>query len=134
MTQTGVIPTVSYFLVLLRPVPDASATEPPWQEHVHFIDEMVSHGAVLLGGDLDPPVAGARAAYLLHTSTRAEAEAWTGRDPLVRQGSYAPEVIEWSLVGIALNAIHPGPETAGMTAGSTDTSTERTDRRCPSQC
>ncbi|MBZ2194936.1 YciI family protein [Occultella gossypii] len=107
MTESGVIATVSYFLVLLRRAPDAAAAEPPWEEHIAFIDTMVSHGVVLLGGDLDPPVAGAEAAYLLHTSTRAEAQAWAGRDPLVRQGSYGPDVVEWRLVGIALNAIHP---------------------------
>ena len=68
---------------------------------------MVSHGVVLLGGDLDPPVAGADAGYLLHTSTRQDAEAWARKDPLVRQGNYAPDVIEWRLLGIAFNAIHP---------------------------
>ena len=33
MTESGVIPTVSYFLVLLRPAPEAAA-EPPWEEHI----------------------------------------------------------------------------------------------------
>lgn len=106
MTDPDVVPTVSYFLVLLHPAPDAGS-EPPWGEHVAFIDTMVSRGVVLLGGDLDPPVAGADAAYLLHTATRQDAEAWARKDPLVRQGHCGPDVIEWRLVGIALDAIHP---------------------------
>lgn len=107
MTEIGVIPTVTYFLVLLRPVRNEAASEPPWQAHVAYIDTMVSHGVVLLGGDLDPPVSGADAAYLLHTSTREEAETWADNDPVVRHGHYIPEVVEWHLVGIAPNAIHP---------------------------
>jgi hypothetical protein len=62
---------------------------------------------VLLGGDLASPVAGADAAYLLHTSTRQEAEACAHEDPLVRHRYYVPEIVEWHLVGVNLGAIHP---------------------------
>lgn len=101
------IPTVTYYLVLLRKGPDQGATEPPWRAHVAFIDSLVQLDVVLLGGDFGSPVAGAEAAYLLHTPTRQEAEKWAHKDPLVLHRYYVPEVVEWHLVGVALGAVDP---------------------------
>ncbi|SEF13501.1 hypothetical protein [Jiangella alba] len=58
-------------------------------------------------GDFDVPVAGAEAAYLLHTPTRREAADWVRRDPLVRHGHYVPDIVEWRLVGINTGAVDP---------------------------
>ena len=77
------IPTVTYFLVLLHPAPDQVTADPPWSAHVAFIDSLVELDVILLGGDFGSSVAGAEAAYVLHTSTRQEAETWTHKDPLV---------------------------------------------------
>src|SRR5687767_7235122 len=101
------IPTVTYFLVLLHAGPNRDATEPPWSAHVAFIDKLTELDAVLLGGDFGSPVAGAEAAYLLHTSTRQEAETSAHQDPLVVHRYYVPEVVEWHLVGVTLGAIDP---------------------------
>jgi len=101
------IPTVTYFLVLLRAEPGRETAEPPWSAHVAFIDSMVALDVVLLGGEFGSSVAGAEAAYLLHTSTRQEAEAWAHKDPLVLHRYYVPEVVEWRLVGVAPGAINP---------------------------
>lgn len=101
------IPTVTYFLVLLHAGPDRDTAEPPWSAHVAFIDTMIELDVVLLGGDFGNPVAGAEAAYLLHTSTRQEAETWAHKDPLVLHRSYVPEIVEWHLVGVNLGAIDP---------------------------
>jgi uncharacterized protein YciI len=101
------IPTVAYYLVLLRAAPDRDATEPPWSAHVAFVDTLIELDVVLLGGDLGSPVAGAEGAYLLHTSTRQEAEAWAHKDPLVVHRYFVPEVVEWHLVGVNLGAIDP---------------------------
>jgi uncharacterized protein YciI len=101
------IPSVPYFLVLLHAGPHRATAEPAWSAHVAFIDSMAELGVVLLGGDFGTPVAGADAAYVLHTSTRTEAETWAHKDPLVLQGYFVPEVIEWRLVGVTLGAIDP---------------------------
>lgn len=101
------IPTVTYFLVLLHPGPNWYTAEPPWGEHVAFIDTLTELDVVLLGGDFDDPVAGAEAAYLLHTSTRQEAVAWANKDPLVLHRYHVPEIVDWRLVGINLGAIDP---------------------------
>jgi hypothetical protein len=68
---------------------------------------MTELDVALLGGDLGSPVAGAEAAYLLHTSTRQEAETWAHKDPLVLHRYYVPEIVEWHLVGVNLGAIDP---------------------------
>ena len=101
------ITTVTYFLVLLHAAPSRDETDPPWSAHVAFIDKMTDLDVVLLGGEFASPVAGAEAAYLLHTGTRQEAESWAHQDPLVLQRYYIPEVVEWHLVGVAPGAIDP---------------------------
>jgi uncharacterized protein YciI len=101
------VPTVTYFLVLLRPGPDQNSAEPPWSAHVAFIDRLTELEVVLLGGDFGSPVGGAEAAYLLHTPTRHEAETWAHQDPLVLHRYYVPEIVEWHLVGVALGAVDP---------------------------
>ena len=94
---------VSYYLVLLQPGPTAADAD--WEEHEAFIDLMVEHNVVLLGGEFGSPVGGAVGAYLLHTATRSEAESWARKDPVVRDGWMSPEIIEWRLVGINPRAI-----------------------------
>jgi hypothetical protein len=74
---------------------------------VAFIDFMVERDVVLLGGNFGGSVAGAQAAYLLHTSTPQEADSWAHQDPLVMQQYFVPEVVEWRLVGVAIGAIDP---------------------------
>ncbi len=101
------MPTVTYFLVLLHPGRDRDPAEPPWSAHVAFIDTLIELDVVLLGGDLGRPVAGAEGAYLLHTSTRQEAESWAQKDPLVLHRHYVPQIVEWHLVGINLGAVDP---------------------------
>jgi hypothetical protein len=68
---------VSYYLVLLQPGPTAADAD--WKEHEAFIDLMVERNVVLLGGEFGSPVGGAVGAYLLHTTTRSEAESWARR-------------------------------------------------------
>jgi uncharacterized protein YciI len=68
---------------------------------------MVEQNVVLLGGSFESAVDGAEAAYLLHTSSAAEAEQWAARDPLVRSAAYKPRVVAWHLVGITIPAIDP---------------------------
>ena len=94
------IPVVPYFLVLLIPTDDR-AVEPA------FIDHMASEGIVLLGGEFETPIEGASGAYLLHTASQAEAQAWASRDPLTMSGAFRPKIIAWNLVGIAPGAIDP---------------------------
>lgn len=106
-TDSEDITTVTYYLVLLHPAPSRDEAEPPWSAHVAFIDTMTELDVVLLGGEFARPVAGAEAAYLLHTATRQEAEAWAHKDPLVLHRYYVPEVVEWHLVGVAPGAIDP---------------------------
>jgi uncharacterized protein YciI len=101
------VPTVTYFLVLLHAGPNRVTAEPPFSAHVAFVDSLVEIDAILLGGDFGSRVGGAEAAYLLHTSTRHEAETWAHKDPLVLHGYYVPEVVEWRLVGVTVGAIDP---------------------------
>lgn len=101
------IPNIPYYLVLLTRSNRSAAAEAAFAAHVDFIGEMTAAGVVLLGGDLDPPIEGADGAYLLHTASRAEAEGWAARDPLVRSGAYAARVVTWHLVAIAPSAIDP---------------------------
>ena len=61
------IPTVPYFLVLLMPGRNHAAASDHFAAHVDFIDAMAAANVVLLGGDFDSAIAGAEAAYLLHT-------------------------------------------------------------------
>lgn len=107
MVDSEEIPTVTYYLVLLHAGPNRDTAEPPWSAHIAFIDSLVQLDVVLLGGDFGSPVAGAEAAYLLHTSTRQEAETWAHKDPLILHRYYVPEIVEWRLVGIALGAVDP---------------------------
>ncbi|MGH6929042.1 MAG: hypothetical protein ACREEV_12055, partial [Dongiaceae bacterium] len=62
------ISTVPYFLVLLVPGRNHAAGPEYFAAHVDFIDAMAAANVVLLGGDFDSAVAGADAAYLLHTA------------------------------------------------------------------
>ena len=101
------IPAVPYFLVLLVPQDDREVEPAVFTDHVAFIEHMASEGIVLLGGGFETPIEGASAAYLLHTASKAEAEAWAARDPLMTSGAYRATVIAWHLVGIAPNAIDP---------------------------
>ncbi len=53
---------------------------------------MAADNIVLLGGEFDNAIDGATAAYLLHTSSRADAEAWAAKDPLVSHGRIVLEL------------------------------------------
>jgi uncharacterized protein YciI len=101
------IPTVRYFLVLLVPSSNYGAAEWYFAAHVDFIDEMTAANVVLLGGDFEPTIAGADAAYLLHTASQAEAEEWASKDPLIAHAVYQPRIVAWNLVGISRAAIDP---------------------------
>jgi uncharacterized protein YciI len=48
----------------------------------------------------------------LHTPSKAEAEAWAAKDPLVAHEAYRAEVVTWNLVGIAPGAIASAFKTA----------------------
>ena len=100
-------PVVPYFLVLLSPGENAAAAPNYYEAHVEHIDAMAAENIVLLGGEFDHAIDGATAAYLLHTVSRAEAEAWAAKDPLVSHGAYRARVITWHLVGITPGAIDP---------------------------
>ena len=101
------VPTVPYYLVLLIPGPNHAAGEQYFAAHVEFIDKMSAANAVLLGGDFEAAIDGAEAAYLLHTASQAEAEAWAARDPLIQHAVYRAKVVAWRLVGISQRAIDP---------------------------
>lgn len=101
------IPVVPYFLVLLIPTDDRAVEPAVFTQHVAFIDHMASEGIVLLGGEFETPIEGASGAYLLHTASQAEAQAWASRDPLTMSGAFRPKIIAWNLVGIAPGAIDP---------------------------
>lgn len=101
------VPTVPYYLVLLIPSANRAAGEQHFAAHVRFIEEMTAAKVVLLGGEFEAALGGAEAAYLLHTASRAEAEAWAARDPLVRHAVYRTQVVAWHLVGVSAAAIDP---------------------------
>ena len=109
MTETTdlEIPTVPYFLVLLKPAANHAAGPQHFADHVAFVEEMTAAGVVLLGGDFDDVIEGAEGGYLLRTASLAEADAWAARDPLVSNGVYTPRIVAWRLVGIAKGAIDP---------------------------
>lgn len=98
---------IPYFLVLLRIGPKYTEGPHYWDEHVRFIELMIDKNVVLLGGDLKNSFDNIEAAYLLYTQTQAEAEEWAARDPLVINNIYTARVLEWSLVGINVSAVHP---------------------------
>jgi uncharacterized protein YciI len=100
-------PVVPYFLVLLSPGENAAAAPRYFEAHVEHIDAMAADNIVLLGGEFDDAIDGATAAYLLHTSSRAEAEAWAAKDPLVSHKACRARVVTWHLVGITPGAIDP---------------------------
>jgi hypothetical protein len=54
-------------------------------------NEALAANIVLLGGDFEDAIDGATAAYLLHTSARAEAEAWAARVRSLDTGCIVPE-------------------------------------------
>lgn len=104
---TPEIPTVPYFLVLLVPGGNVEAGPEHFAAHVAFIQAMEAANVVLLGGEFEATVDGAEAAYLLHVASRAEAESWVQKDPLVIHDVYRPRIVTWNLVGIARGAIAP---------------------------
>jgi uncharacterized protein YciI len=97
---------LGYFLVFLQPV--AGAKEGP--EHEPYVDWLVARNLVLLGGDFEPAVGAADAAYVLRCDTLDEARRIAAEDPLVASGSATAEVVEWQLVGINPDAIEPSLE------------------------
>jgi uncharacterized protein YciI len=99
--------TVPYFLVLLEPLGDAAAADEHFADHVTFVDQMIAENVVLLGGAFDGRLDGAMAAYLLRTPSRAIAEEWAARDPLMARGACRARVVRWDLVGINPHAIDP---------------------------
>jgi uncharacterized protein YciI len=101
------MPTVPYFLVLLVPGRNHVTAPEHFAAHVAFIDAMAAASVVLLGGGFESPIEGAEAAYLLHTASRAEAEAWASKDPLVVHAVCEPRIVAWNLVGISRAAIDP---------------------------
>ncbi len=96
---------VSYFLVLLRIGPNHENGSQYWEDHIQFIELMIEENIVLLGGDWESGFDDIEGAYLLHTSSRSEAEQWASRDPLVIHKIYIAHVIEWRLVGINERAV-----------------------------
>lgn len=111
------IQTVPYHLVLLRAAANRVEGDAHFAAHVSFIEEMSAANVVLLGGDFEDPIDGADGAYLLHTVSRAEAEDWAARDPLISSGAYSARVVPWHLVGIAPAAIDPRLLEASATEG-----------------
>ena len=110
MSEAGdnsTIVTVPYFLVLLKPGANHDDGPQHFAAHVAFIERMTAANVVLLGGDFEAAVENAEAAYLLHTASLAEAEAWAAQDPLIAHGVYVPRIVAWKLVGIAASAIDP---------------------------
>jgi uncharacterized protein YciI len=106
-TESPEIPTIPYFLVLLVPGSNHAAAAEHVAAHVDFIDAMAAANVVLLGGGFESTIDGADAAYLLHTASRAQAEEWAAKDPLVANGVYEPRIVVWNLVGISRGAIDP---------------------------
>jgi uncharacterized protein YciI len=100
-------PIVPYFLVLLSPGENAAAAPKYYEAHIEFVDAMAAANIVLLGGDFEDAIDGATGAYLLHASSRAEAEAWAAKDPLISHGAYRARIVTWHLVGITRGAIDP---------------------------
>ena len=96
-----------YFLVTLRPTGEVERLDSHQAAHERFIDSLIERHLVLLGGDFAEPVEGVDAAYLLHCPSAREARALAGEDPLVREGVFAAEAVEWQLVGIDPEAIDP---------------------------
>jgi uncharacterized protein YciI len=106
-TEAPGFPVVPYFLVLLLPGDNAADAPRYFEAHVAHIDAMAAANIVLLGGEFEDAIDGATGAYLLHTSSRAEAEAWAAKDPLIRHGACRARIVTWHLVGITLGAIDP---------------------------
>jgi uncharacterized protein YciI len=100
-------PVVPYFLVLLSPGENAAAAPSYFDAHVEYIDAMAAANVVLLGGEFECAIDGATGGYLLHASSRAEAEAWAAKDPLIGHGAYRARIVAWHLVGITPGAIDP---------------------------
>jgi uncharacterized protein YciI len=100
-------PVVPYFLVLLSPGENAAAAPNYFEAHIAFIDAMAAANIVLLGGEFESAIDGATGAYLLRVSTRADAEAWAAKDPLISHGAYRARIVTWHLVGITPGAIDP---------------------------
>jgi uncharacterized protein YciI len=105
--ESDEIPSVPYFLVLLIPSSNHRAASEHFAAHVAFIEAMAAAHVVLLGGDFDSAVEGAEAAYLLHTNSRDEAQAWAAKDPFVTHAVYRPRVVAWNLVGVDPGAVDP---------------------------
>jgi uncharacterized protein YciI len=99
--------TVSYYLVLLEASANRKQEEKYEVEHIRFIDTMIEQNKVLLGGSLGIGLNEVEGAYLLNVRTHAEAETWTLKDPFVQHNIFRPRIIQWDLVGIDKNAIHP---------------------------
>ena len=93
-----------YVLVTLREGPRFGEVD---ADHEPFIDSLIEHHLVLLGGDLVRAEHGVQAAYVLHCDDLAAAEAIVARDPLVTSGEMHAELAEWQLVGIDLDAVEP---------------------------
>ncbi len=85
-------PVVPYFLALLSPGPNAATAPRYFDAHVGHIDAMAADHIVPLGGEFDNAIGGATAAYLLHTDSRAQAEAWAAKGPLVKHGAYLSRI------------------------------------------
>jgi uncharacterized protein YciI len=99
--------TVPYFLVLIEPIGDPAAMDAHADDHVAFVDRMIEENVVLLGGGFEAALDGAVGAYLLHTPTRAAAEGWAARDPLMASGACRARIVQWDLVGVNAGAIDP---------------------------
>lgn len=95
-------------LVLLAPNSPGSADGELEDDHVRFIDGLISQNRVVLGGDWKPPIAGFEAAYLLSCASLDEAREIAASDPLVRGRSMRFEVVEWELVGVDPDAVDRG--------------------------
>jgi uncharacterized protein YciI len=102
-----VVPTVTYYLVLLVPSERYAEAETHFAAHVGFIDRMAAENVVLLGGSFAGRVDGADGGYLLHTKSAEEAAEWAAQDPFIANTVFAPRIVPWHLVGISRGAIDP---------------------------
>jgi|SRR5689334_6090445 len=89
---------VQFEMVLLKfgpnPLPQDLQTSPLHQEHMAFVQSLLSSGKMIIGGPItgDPKIA---AVGIFNTNSADEVRQWLTDDPIIKAGYFTPEVHPW---------------------------------------
>lgn len=96
-----------YYLVLLSIGDNYALMDRYTEDHIRFVDTLISKSILFIGGDLflsggdDKNIpSGLTSAYLLKTKNKEEAINFMQQDPFIIHHILTPTLLQWNLIGM----------------------------------